>query len=104
MACHRRARGATTAYGRVFSEPRATCKRDEKSANVIRFRVVDWRRLRSARRCGSYVPHGVPGRRFVTKQPITPLASAERRAGIYERDDDVIGLLWYSTHSILDVP
>lgn len=40
----------------------------------------------------------------MTKQPITPLASAERRAGIYERDDDVIGLLWYSTHSILDVP
>jgi len=40
----------------------------------------------------------------VTKQPITPLASAERRAGIYERDDEVTGLLWYSTHSILDVP
>jgi hypothetical protein len=29
---------------------------------------------------------------------------AERRAGTYERDDDVTALLWYGTHSILDVP
>jgi hypothetical protein len=40
----------------------------------------------------------------LTQQPSTPVASAERRAGIYERDDDVTGLLWYGTHSILDVP
>lgn len=38
------------------------------------------------------------------KGPNTPRASAERRAGTYESDDDVTGLLWYSTHSIVDVP
>lgn len=29
---------------------------------------------------------------------------AQQRAGTYERDDDVTGLLWYGTHSILDLP
>jgi hypothetical protein len=40
----------------------------------------------------------------LTQQPSTPVASAERRAGTYENDDDVTGLLWYGTHSMLDVP
>ncbi len=40
----------------------------------------------------------------LTKQPITPLAPPERRAGTYDRDDDVTALLWYRTHHILDVP
>ena len=40
----------------------------------------------------------------LTKQPSTPLAPPERRAGTYDRDDDVTGLLWYGTHNILDVP
>jgi hypothetical protein len=40
----------------------------------------------------------------LTKQRTTPLASAERRAGTYENDGDVTYLLWYGTHSILDVP
>jgi hypothetical protein len=39
-----------------------------------------------------------------TKTPSTPPASPDRRAGIYEHDDEVISLLWYSTHSILDLP
>ena len=38
------------------------------------------------------------------QQPSTPVASAERRAGTYENDDDVTGLLWYGTHSILNIP
>lgn len=40
----------------------------------------------------------------VTKTPSTPPASPDRRAGIYEYDDEVTSLLWYSTHSILDLP
>lgn len=36
--------------------------------------------------------------------PPTPIVPPERRAGIYEDDDDVTGLLWYGTHAILDVP
>lgn len=40
----------------------------------------------------------------MTKQPVTPIVPGERRAGTYERDDEVTALLWYGTHSILDVP
>lgn len=40
----------------------------------------------------------------MSKQPDTPIASEDRRAGTYEHDDDVSALLWYGTHSILDVP
>jgi len=40
----------------------------------------------------------------LTKPPITPIVPPERRAGTYERDDDVTALLWYGTHTILDVP
>jgi hypothetical protein len=40
----------------------------------------------------------------VTKQQATRTAPAERRAGTYESDDDVIALLRYGTHNILDVP
>lgn len=40
----------------------------------------------------------------LTEKLSTPLASPERRAGTYDRDDDVTGLLWYSTHGILDLP
>lgn len=40
----------------------------------------------------------------MTRQPSTPIVPVERRAGTYERDDDVTALLWYGTHSILDVP
>jgi hypothetical protein len=39
-----------------------------------------------------------------TKQPSTPFAPAERRAGTYERDDDVVALLQYGTPLLLDVP
>lgn len=38
------------------------------------------------------------------KQQTTRTAPAERRAGTYERDDDVIALLAYGTQTILDVP
>ena len=40
----------------------------------------------------------------MTKPPSTPIVPPERRAGIYENDDDVTGLLWYGTHTILDLP
>jgi hypothetical protein len=40
----------------------------------------------------------------LTKQPSTPIVPPERRAGTYERDDDVTALLWYGTHTILDLP
>lgn len=40
----------------------------------------------------------------MTKPPTTPIVPPERRAGIYESDEDVTGLLWYGTHSILDIP
>lgn len=36
--------------------------------------------------------------------PSTPIIPAERRAGTYERDDDVSALLWYGTHVILEIP
>jgi hypothetical protein len=36
--------------------------------------------------------------------PSTPVVPPERRAGIYESDEDVTGLLWYGTHVILSVP
>ena len=39
-----------------------------------------------------------------TKPPTTPIVPPERRAGSYERDEDVTGLLWYATHIILPVP
>src|ERR1041384_2122376 len=56
--------------------------------------------------------HGVEGRRLLTKPPSTPASSPpstpvvppERRAGIYESDEDVTALLWYGTHVILSVP
>jgi hypothetical protein len=38
------------------------------------------------------------------KQPSTPLATPDRRAGTYDRDDDVIGLLRYGTLSVVDIP
>ena len=40
----------------------------------------------------------------MTKQPSTPIVPAERRAGTYDRDDDVTAFLWYGTHNILEVP
>ena len=40
----------------------------------------------------------------MNKQQTTRTAPAERRAGTYERDDDVIALLGYGTHTMLDVP
>jgi hypothetical protein len=40
----------------------------------------------------------------VIKQPSTPIVPPEQRAGTYETDDDVTGLLWYGTHTILDLP
>jgi hypothetical protein len=38
------------------------------------------------------------------KQPSTPLATPDRRAGTYDSDDDVTGLLKYRTDSISDIP
>lgn len=40
----------------------------------------------------------------MTKQPSTPFAPAELRAGTYERDDDVVALLQYGTPNVLDLP
>ena len=39
-----------------------------------------------------------------TKPPTTPIVPPERRAGSYESDEDVTGLLWYGTHVILPLP
>jgi hypothetical protein len=39
-----------------------------------------------------------------TKPPTTPIVPPERRAGSYESDEDVTGLLWYATHVILPIP
>jgi hypothetical protein len=36
--------------------------------------------------------------------PSTPLVPPEQRAGTYESEHDVTGLLWYGTHTILDLP
>ena len=41
---------------------------------------------------------------LLNKPPRTPIVPPERRAGIYERDEDVTGLLRYGTDRILDVP
>jgi hypothetical protein len=38
------------------------------------------------------------------KQPNTPIVPPEKRAGTYEDDEDVTGLLWYGTHTILTLP
>lgn len=40
----------------------------------------------------------------MTKQPITSTAPSDRRAGTYDHDDEVIGLLQYGTDNIIDVP
>ena len=39
-----------------------------------------------------------------TRAAGTPVVPPERRAGIYESDEDVTALLWYGTHVILPVP
>jgi hypothetical protein len=40
----------------------------------------------------------------LTERRTTRTAPAERRAGTYEHDDDVVALLWYGTHTIVEVP
>lgn len=39
-----------------------------------------------------------------TELPRTPRVSDERRAGVYQDEDDATGLLWYLTHTIFDLP
>jgi len=40
----------------------------------------------------------------ISTLPSTPVVPPERRAGIYESDEDVTWLLWYGTHVLLPVP
>lgn len=39
-----------------------------------------------------------------TQLPRTPRVSEERRAGVYEHEEDVTSLLWYGTHTLFDLP
>ncbi|MEO7731664.1 MAG: hypothetical protein ABIY55_11870 [Kofleriaceae bacterium] len=90
----------------VFSEPPRPRKGNERKSNPFRERAMGLPPLAPTTRVvlRTRRTHGVAGRRLLTNPPPTPIVPPERRAGIYENDDDVTGLLWYGTHAILDVP
>src|SRR5678816_2157390 len=105
MVCRRRA-GVTPPSATTLMKQRSCCKSrspvpalDAKTQNV-------GPPLHQVRSSWWYMPlnYGVVGRRLMSKQQTTRTAPAERRAGTYERDDDVIALLAYGSETILDVP
>jgi len=80
-----------------------------KSANEIENHVLDLQPLPFREKpclVGANTHTSQGGVSLTNKPPRTrtPAVPPERRAGIYERDEDVTGLLRYGTDSILEVP